>query len=75
MVELFKMKVTLGAVLGLGVALMIAAALMPTALVNVSNATLLTSVNAAVKTMWTLVVPLVAVVVLLLMFLKFGRSK
>ena len=75
MVELFKMKVTLGAVLGLGVALMIAAALMPTALINVSNATLLTSVNAAVKTMWTLVVPLVAVVVLLLMFLKFGRSK
>lgn len=59
-----------GRIIGIAIALFIAGVIVPSALVTIANSTL-TGVDPAVQTMFTVLLPIMAVVGIILMFVKY----
>lgn len=59
-----------GRIIGIAIALFIAGVIIPSALVTIANSTL-TGVDPAVQTMFTVLLPIMAVVGIILMFVRY----
>jgi len=59
-----------GRIIGIAIGLFIAGVIIPSALVTISNATL-TGVDPAVQTMFTILLPIMGVVGIILLFMKY----
>jgi hypothetical protein len=68
------MPLSLEQVIGISIGLYIVGAIMPGALTSIATATL-TSVDASVKTMFTVLLPIISVVAIVLLFLGYARGK
>jgi len=59
-----------GRIIGIAIGLFIAGVIIPSALVTISNATL-TGVDASVQTMFTVLLPIMGVVGIILLFMRY----
>lgn len=65
-----KAKIEMMSIIGIAIALIVASAVLPTALVTMSNETLFEGADSTVVTLATLVVPIVAVASLVMILLR-----
>lgn len=61
------------AILGLSIGLYVAASILPTAIINITTASVWTGAPAVVQTLATVVVGIVAIVALIMLILRFAR--